>query len=323
MKERIVSIDVLKVIAVFMVLNSHMEICYGKYAILATGGAIGDALFFFCSGFTLLLGGAKSFPNYYKRRIARIYPTVLAVDLFAILFFSLDARIIENLVFGGGWFVQCIMIYYVPLYFVHRYFTGHFNWLWIVTAVIIISSYYLFFADEWNGTIFMYGETKFKWVFNFLFMMYGGYAGLHHTQFKYDWKSIPLFFLSVIIWYSFFFLSKKMSLISDLQYISLIPLFGVVHYLFKICNSQFLTRLAKRKISGQVIFIIGGLCLESYLIQFYLFTDKYNWMFPFNIPLIVMFVLAIAYVINLFANIISQTFKSGDFEYKKLLLYKK
>lgn len=60
MKERIVSIDVLKVIAVFMVLNSHMEICYGKYAILATGGAIGDALFFFCSGFTLLLGGGQN-----------------------------------------------------------------------------------------------------------------------------------------------------------------------------------------------------------------------------------------------------------------------
>ena len=68
-KQRNLSIDILKVIAVFMVLNSHMEICYGKYGVLATGGAIGDALFFFCSGFTILMKGVGSFPNYYKKRI--------------------------------------------------------------------------------------------------------------------------------------------------------------------------------------------------------------------------------------------------------------
>lgn len=32
-----------------------MELLYGKYNALATGGAIGDVLFFFCSGFTLFL----------------------------------------------------------------------------------------------------------------------------------------------------------------------------------------------------------------------------------------------------------------------------
>lgn len=59
MKNRIISIDILKVFAVFLVMNSHMELCYGEYGFLATGGAIGDALFFFCSGFTLLMGGGK------------------------------------------------------------------------------------------------------------------------------------------------------------------------------------------------------------------------------------------------------------------------
>lgn len=35
-----------------------MELAYGKYASLASGGAIGLALFFFCSGFTLnIIGG--------------------------------------------------------------------------------------------------------------------------------------------------------------------------------------------------------------------------------------------------------------------------
>lgn len=57
MKARNISIDILKCIAVLVITNSHMELLYGKYSALATGGAIGDALFFFASGFTLFMGG--------------------------------------------------------------------------------------------------------------------------------------------------------------------------------------------------------------------------------------------------------------------------
>ena len=57
MKQRDLSIDILKFIAVIVITNSHMELLYGKYSVLATGGAIGDVLFFFASGFTLFMGG--------------------------------------------------------------------------------------------------------------------------------------------------------------------------------------------------------------------------------------------------------------------------
>lgn len=56
-KKRDNAADFVKVIATLLVLNSHMGICYGSYSSLATGGAIGDALFFFISGVTLFLGG--------------------------------------------------------------------------------------------------------------------------------------------------------------------------------------------------------------------------------------------------------------------------
>lgn len=47
MKERDISIDILKFIAAIVITNSHMELLYGKYSMLATGGAIGDVLFSF------------------------------------------------------------------------------------------------------------------------------------------------------------------------------------------------------------------------------------------------------------------------------------
>ena len=49
MKQRDISIDILKFFAVLLITNSHMEPLYGEYSQLATGGAIGDVLFFFCS----------------------------------------------------------------------------------------------------------------------------------------------------------------------------------------------------------------------------------------------------------------------------------
>lgn len=47
MKQRDISIDILKFFAVLLITNSHMEPLYGEYSQLATGGAIGDVLFFF------------------------------------------------------------------------------------------------------------------------------------------------------------------------------------------------------------------------------------------------------------------------------------
>lgn len=43
-----------------------MELLYGDFNDLATGGAIGDVLFFFCSGYTLFLGRMGRFDNWYK-----------------------------------------------------------------------------------------------------------------------------------------------------------------------------------------------------------------------------------------------------------------
>lgn len=39
-KNRDVSIDIMKCLAVILVMNSHMDLLYGKYSALATGGQL-------------------------------------------------------------------------------------------------------------------------------------------------------------------------------------------------------------------------------------------------------------------------------------------
>ena len=79
-----------------------MELLYGKYNALATGGAIGDVLFFFCSGFTLFLGKMERFDNWYKRRINRIYPTVFAWAIMGAFIFGYHYDMKHTIIQGGG-----------------------------------------------------------------------------------------------------------------------------------------------------------------------------------------------------------------------------
>ena len=101
-KQRDISIDILKFVAAVVITNSHMESLYGDYRALATGGAIGDVLFFFASGFTLFLGRMGRFDNWYKRRINRIYPTVFAWAALAAACFDLHNDMVYTLIHGGG-----------------------------------------------------------------------------------------------------------------------------------------------------------------------------------------------------------------------------
>lgn len=95
-----------------------MGILFPKYGSLVTGGAIGDGLFFFCSGFTLFMGRQDGFPNWYKRRINRIYPTIIMWALVSAVIFNWNWQITDLITTPKYWFIPCIMAYYVIFYFI-------------------------------------------------------------------------------------------------------------------------------------------------------------------------------------------------------------
>ena len=85
-KNRDFSIDILKCLAALLITWSHFEKPLGDFSFLASGGAFGDGLFFFCSGYVLFLSQRDGgFFNWYKRRINRIYPTVHRLLLHQVL----------------------------------------------------------------------------------------------------------------------------------------------------------------------------------------------------------------------------------------------
>lgn len=314
--KRDISIDILKFFAVLLITNSHMELLYGKYSLLATGGAIGDVLFFFCSGYTLFLGGERRFDNYYKRRINRIYPTVFMWALLSAAMFHRHFDMVYIVIHGGGWFVTCIMIYYVILHFIRKFAIDHL--LMVLGATLLVSlGWYLVIdiPDDFN----MYGATYFKWCHYFSFMLLGAILGVRKNVDKVSlWKDSSLMLGCVVVFYSILFMGRKIPLMHDLQVVSLIPLMGVTYYFYKMCNSEQLKTLYQSKWIGPVMKTISGLCLEVYLVQSVLFTDRYNDLFPFNLFIMFVIILIVAYILRCLARWFSQTFREGDYEWKKV-----
>ena len=73
----------LRTIAIFLVTNSHLDHLY-PLPQLGTGGSLGNAIFFMMSGYGLALSNrehGRSFPEWYWRRFARIYPSLFLVVL--------------------------------------------------------------------------------------------------------------------------------------------------------------------------------------------------------------------------------------------------
>lgn len=317
MKQRDISIDILKFFAVLLITNSHMEPLYGEYSQLATGGAIGDVLFFFCSGFTLFLGQERRFDNYYKRRINRIYPTVLMWALMASIFFQQQNDMTHIVLYGGGWFVSCIMIYYVVLHFIRKFAFNHLKAVFFFFALLTLAWYWL--IDKPIGYN-MYGATYFKWCHYFLFMLLGAILGSHpirkNVSFLYDLLKL---IGSVMFFYALLLAGRKWSVIHNLQVLSLIPLLGITYYFYKLCKSSEMASLYNASVSGPVIKTISGLCLEVYLVQSVLFTDRFNAIFPLNLLIVFMMILLLAYILRCMSRWFSQTFKEGDYQWKEII----
>ena len=87
--------------------------------------------------------------------------------------------------------------------------------------------------------------------------------------------------------------------------------------MYKLCQVDLFKRLMVSK-AGFVIQLIAGLCLESYIVQHLLFTDKMNFLFPLNLPVMYLMIFAVAYVLKCLSQVFSQVFSKEDVEVKKM-----
>jgi hypothetical protein len=96
---------------------------------------------------------------------------------------------------------------------------------------------------------------------------------------------------------------------------------STVYYFYKVGVSKWAAKLYNNAIGKFVIRFVGGLCLEIYMVQSFLFTDKMNNIFPLNILIIFIIIIVVAYLVRCFSRFISQTFKDAPYDWGKVISF--
>ena len=309
-------IDFLKAIATLLVLNSHMGVCYKDYSFLATGGAIGDALFFFASGFTLFLGRMDTFDNWYKRRIMRIFPTVFVVGLIAALFFGDNNSFLDIILCKQYWFIPTILICYIPLYLIRRFFNGRQT---VIAGLVYLMLFGICFIILYDNHALFYGKNILWRKFFYLsLMIFGAIVGKNKDRI--NWK--PWMLLALIGSVFFFYILIYLLNGSSMQIVSSIPLMGISFCIYVLGDSRLIKRIDNNSFCGNLIYILGSICLESYLIQNYIISDSLNILFPLNILIIAGLVLVSAYAIHMVSEIVRRIMDSKPFDWDGIILHR-
>jgi peptidoglycan/LPS O-acetylase OafA/YrhL len=176
------AIDLLRTVAIALIVNSHMDGFYPVPA-LATGGAIGNALFFALSGFGLASGApgtTPGFASWYRRRVCRIYPAlVLAVVLFIVLPGRAWAvwglrEWVEQLIWPTEyWFIGALMLFYALLYPLLRIARP---WAYLVALVALVVPYLAWYQTALDLSRYtIEGVGYFKWIHYLQVMLFGAF----------------------------------------------------------------------------------------------------------------------------------------------------
>lgn len=321
-QKRFYFIDILKFFAIVLIINSHMEPAYGNYAYLASGGAIGLALFFFCSGFTLSIIRGGGFFNYYKRRIQRIYPSVFAIVLAESILFGKKFYLLDILLYGGGWFISSIMIMYIALYFIGKYCQVGLIKICILYYIFVLLMP-LFFKFEESNFFFNGAANVWARFQYFIYMLFGFLARyyidkIQHIKVSKIWLFIfsvisPCSFYAFLIVINHYPVLLKYSICGTLPLIATLLSWTLLSASIDMGVNKWSIRLYK------CIKFISVLSLEAYLCQGWLITDKLNNLFPCNILMIFIAIIVVSYVLKIVSNLFAQTFSNESYNFLKII----
>lgn len=324
MKDRNIVIDLLKFFGVLLITNSHMDVLYEDYSFIATGGAIGNSLFFFCSGFTLFFGKNRSFPNWYKRRITRIIPAVFIWSIFCSIFLGSDMFI--SLFGGTGWFINCILFLYIIMFFIRKYLPNRIPEIMLMVSLFTIIWYSIMDKPD-NFNIYKishynWNTVHFCWSFYFLPMLLGAKMGkdmIEGREFKH--ASIIKDGFLLLFYIVIFYVSQFVARMADnqmFQLVSIAPLLGVTFQFYKVCHLKALKKI--NTYCNKMIYVIGALSLEIYIVQFriiQLFTNS-GLCIIINIIYCLVLIILSSYILRTLEKFLLQTFYKEDYNCKDI-----
>lgn len=298
-------IVILRFIAMLLITNSHYDNIWPISAI-ATGGTLGNALFFAISGFCISFKEVN-FNKWIIKKIIRIYPQVIVVSV--IMFIIIEPNIhsiwdvIKIFIYPTQfWFISAIMLFYIMLFFIHKYYNQSIKYIYLL-AIVIYVIIYLLILDTSNWVI--EGASCFKWIYYFIIMIIGYDIRCNLDKFKelaIKKKGVLQFgvLFSIISYLIFKILMSKFLLFMKLQFIIhiIVLVFMISCFGIGVIYENKIKEKCKCKRYYYVIQVLSGLTLEIYLVQTQILRSFYNYVFPINLFIVTVLILLSAFLLK-------------------------
>lgn len=309
--KKIFFIDALRALAVLLILNSHMDKIYPIQA-LATGGALGNSLFFICSGYCIR--GKDKTGGWIFWKLARLYvPAVIVTFLF---YRDSQAHPFSKYVWPTCfWFVGAMVLFYIAYDILERLHLFEHYKLFLAIGIIIYAGYYILLLDTGVWVIEAPGITSiegcFKLIYYFMIMFTGGYI----NQKKNIWGSIGLYkaaiLFSVVLLYGSKYVFNKYSDLIHWQFLNQVAVFVfAVAMLIVFRESSFLSYFGNRKVAW-IFKYLSRYSLEIYLVQFTVIEAEQKFSFPGNFIMAVGLSLFMGFILKQLCTIPDKVLKHG------------
>ena len=296
----------LRTVGIFLVVNSHLDHLY-PWPELGTGGSLGNAIFFMMSGYGLALSNrqhGRSFPEWYWRRFARIYPSLFLVMLVLAFFpqrgwqsWSLN-HYLSNFLWplDSYWFLTALMVFYVPFYFIMKLRKASAYAAAFCCLFVPYFGWYLLGVDLSCYSI--EGPTYFKWVFYLQTMLLGGFLATSRFGESSARPSLGVqLVLLLAVYFVLGFAIHHARHMAKYQFLIHLITFPILYLLLEFCRtSRVVQAIEDIPTLRHLVFLIGGSTLEVYLLQGSVYTSSLvnSSIFPVNLALFWFIVIALA-----------------------------
>ena len=298
-------INLLRVLAAICITNSHFANVWPISAI-ASGGMLGDVLFFAISGYCLYHSDFKfsDFGKWYIKRIKRIYITVILITLLTCSFAGFpDTTLgwVRTFIYPTQYhFVASIMVLYI-IYYIWMNVLKRFQIpVWksgIILSIIILAAYIMMFDKSWYH-IDVVEEHFIRFLF-FASMLLGAHFKEREEResiSENSWKLGIICIISVMIYFVVRIAVPRFELFT-VQFLTWIAILSALYWIFRWAESMeiFLLKLPAK--ASRCLAFVAGITLQIYLVQYPIIERFETLLFPLNLFVIAVMIIVAAIIV--------------------------
>lgn len=314
-------VTIMKAIATLFITWFHFKWTVPDvYQSLFIGGAIGNSIFFFCSGYLVKFKKERYKGEWLVKKYFRLMPAV---------WITLSLMIICTLIKNGTfikipilewfypmqfWFVRAILLYFMVTYLVFNINKCVFHKHSIITktsigTIAIIFTllhfvYYFRFGDKNN--IILDDNSISCWFYWFIFFIWGYYARNYGDSIeKHNGGgiySIIWSIFSIVLFFTYKRIAPSIPGLVVAQCIFIPALLACIIIAFRKL-AKYLMHFNYTNNTKAAITLLSNITLEIYIVQMYII----NWLmpqftFPANIPITFCVIIVIGYIVHIVAT---------------------